>query len=238
LSRAQVEGITEGMPGNDDINKLAFLAAEAKKEGAWLEFSRFCEFRAQGVRPVAMKHLSGFLQAAAHWPLEERLTFSKWVLWRSRKFHDDRVVLPHPLRTKLLIPTLRSLIGTYPGEAEGHLWLGLLRCDEPWLHLEQALKLDPSCELARRTLTEWIISDVEYNQHELPSGYINDPWEDLNNLERASKLASGSAEEARVRLWQQEISELRARAEIWLAAKTDSRNVIPFPGRKVWIVGD
>jgi len=226
------------MPRNDDIDKLAFLAAEAKKEGAWLEFSRFCELRAQGVRAAAMEHLKSFLQAAAHWSLEERLIFSKWVLWGSRKFHDDRVVLPHPLRTKLLIPTLRSLIETSPGEAEGHLWLGLLRCDEPWLHLEQALKLDSSCELARRTLTDWIISDVEYNQHELPSGYINDPRDDLNDLERASKLASGSAEEARVRLWQQEIAKLRARAEVWLAAKTDARNVIPFPGRKVWTVGE
>jgi hypothetical protein len=226
------------MPGNDDIDKLAFLATEAKNEEAWLEFSRFCKFRAQGVRAAAMEHLSSFLQGAVDWSLGERLTFSKWVLWRSRKFHDNRVVLPHPLRTKLLIPTLRSWIESSPGEAEGHLWLGLLRCDEPWLHLEQALELDPSCELARRTLTDWIISGVEYNQHELPSGYINDPVDDLNDLERASRLASGSTEEVRVRLWQQEIAELRARAEVWLAAKSDSRNVIPFPGRKVWLVGE
>lgn len=226
------------MPGNSDIDELALLATEAKKEDAWLEFSRFCELRERGVRAAAMEHLNNFLQAAVAWPLEKRLAFSKWVLWRGRKFHDDRVVLPHPLRKKLLIPTLRSWIEIAPGEAEAHLWLGLLRCDDPWLHLEQALELDPSCELARRTLTDWIISHVEYNQHELPSLYINDPVDDLNDLERASKLASGSTEEARMRLWHQEIAELRARAEVWLAAMSDSRNVIPFPGRKVWIVGE
>jgi hypothetical protein len=226
------------MPGNDDIDKLAFLAMEAKKEEAWLEFARFCELRAQGVRAAAMEHLSSFLQAAAHWSLEERLTFSKWVLWCSRKFHDDRVVLPQPLRTKLLIPTLRSWIETFPGEAEVHLWLGLLRCDDPSRHLERAIELDPSCELARLTLTNWIISDIEYNQHELPSFYINDPVEDLNDLEKASKLASGSTTEARVRLWRQEIAELRARAELWLAAKGRSNNVIPFPDRKTWINGE
>ena len=238
MSLAQVEGITGGMPGNDDINKLAFLAAEAKREGAWLEFSRFCEFRAQGVRAAAMKHLSGFLLAAAHWSLEERLAFSKWVLWRSRTFHDDRVVLPHPLRTKLLIPTLQSWVETSPGEAETYLWLGLLRCDDPSRHLERAIELDPSCELARLTLTNWIISGIEYNQHELPSFYINDPVEDLNDLEKAASLASGSISEARVKLWQQEIAELRARAEVWLAARDDTHSVIPFPGRKVWIVGE
>ncbi len=71
------------MPGNSDIDKLAFLAMEAGKEGAWLEFSRFCEFRGRGVRAAAMEHLNNFLQAAVPWSLEKRLTFSKWVLWRA-----------------------------------------------------------------------------------------------------------------------------------------------------------
>jgi hypothetical protein len=219
------------MPGNSDLDALVFLAADARKEDAWLEFSRFCERRGQGVRAVAMEHLNNFLLAAASWSLDKRLAFSKWVMWRSRKFDDDRVVLPDPLRKKLLIPTLRSWAEISPNDAEVHLWLGLLRCDDPSGHLDQALKLDPSCELARRTLTNWIIGDVEYNQHELPSFYINDPVEDLNELERASKLASDSTEEPRVRIWQQEIAELRTRAEGWVAAKGRSHGVVPFPGR-------
>ncbi|QQO33460.1 hypothetical protein JJC00_33915 [Bradyrhizobium diazoefficiens] len=102
--------------------------------------------------------------------------------------------------------------------------------------MERAIELDPSCELARLTLTNWIISDIEYNQHELPSFYINDPVKDLNDLEKASRLASGSATEARARLWRQEIAELRARAEVWRAAE-GSNSVIPFPDRKTWING-
>jgi hypothetical protein len=217
------------MPSDNDLNALIFLAAEAKKEDLWLDFSRFCELRGQGVRAAAMEHLDKFAQAAASWSFEKRRTFSQWVLWRSRKFQDDRVVLPHPLRERLIVPTLRIWCDTLPSEAEPHLWLGLLRCDDPSNHLDQALNLDPSCELARRTLTNWIISDIDYNQHELPSFYINDPASDLKELEKASKLASASTAEAWASNVHQEIAELRARAEDAVAAQSRATNVVQFP---------
>ncbi len=220
------------MASADDLNALIFLAAEAKKEDSWLNFSRFCELRGQGVRAAAMEHLDKFVEAAATWSFEKRRAFSQWVLWRSRKFRDDRAVLPHPLREQIIVPTLRIWCDTLPGEAEPHLWLGVLRCDDPSNHLDQALNLDPSCELARRTLTDWILSDVDYNQHELPSFYINDPASDLKELEKASKLASGSTAEAWARNVRQEIAELRARAEDAVAAKIRASNVVPFPGTR------
>jgi hypothetical protein len=211
------------------MNTLAFLAAEARKTEAWYDFSRFCELRAQGVRAAALEHLNKFLQVTASWSLEKRLAFSKWVLWRSRKFQDDRVVLPHPIRERLIVPTLRSWSDVSPGEPEAHLWLGPLRCDDPSHHLHQALKLDPSCDLARKTLTEWIISGVEYNQHELPGFYINDPVGDLEELDRASELAAGVTIEAWAGIRRQEIAELRARALSWMATNNRAGNVVPFP---------
>lgn len=235
LSHVKVEDISWLMPYDNDLNTLIFLAAEAKKEDSWFDFSRFCELRGQGVRAAALEHLDKFAQAAASWSFEKRRAFSHWVLWRSRKFRDDRVVLPHPLREQLIVPTLRMWCDALPSEAEPHLWLGLLRCDNPSIHLDQALKLDPSCDLARRTLTDWILSDVHYNQHELPSGYINDAASDLKELERAAELASGSMSEAWARNVHREIAELRVRAEEAMAAQSCGTNVVPFPGSRLRI---
>jgi hypothetical protein len=47
------------------MNKLLFLAAKARKEESWLDFSRFCELRGQGVRAAAMEELGKFLKANA-----------------------------------------------------------------------------------------------------------------------------------------------------------------------------
>ena len=236
LSRGQVEGINLAMPYDSDMNTLIFLAAEAGKEEEWHDFSRFCEFRGQGVRAAAMEHLNKFLQSTARWSLEKRLAFSKWALWRSRKFQNDRVVLPHPIRERLIVPTLRSWSEASPGEAEAHLWLGLLRCDDPSRHLDQALELDPSCALARQTLTDWIISDVEYNQHELPSFYINDPASDLEELDKASELAAGVTVEAWVRIRRKAIAELRTQALSWIATNNRAGNVVSFPDTRFRVI--
>ena len=214
------------------MDTLIFLAAEARKEEEWHDFSRFCEFRGRGLRTAAMEHLNKFLQVAGGWSLEKRLAFSKWVLGRSRRFQRDRAVLPHPIRERLIVPTLRSWSEASPSEAEAHLWLGLLRCDNPSRHLDQALKLDPSCELARRTLMEWIISDVEYNQHELPSFYINDPAKDLKELDRASELAAGATAEAWITITRQEIALLRTKVLSWMATKDRAGNVVSFHGAR------
>jgi hypothetical protein len=224
------------MPYDGDMNALIFLAAEARKEEEWHDFSRFCELRGQGARAAAMEHLNKFLHAAARWSLEKRLAFSKWVLRCSRRFRDDRVVLPHPIRERLVVPTLRSWSEASAGEAEAHLWLGLLRCDDPSRHLDQALKLDPSCALARQTLTDWIISDVEYNQHELPSLYINDPAGDLAELDRASELVAGVTVEAWVRIRQKAIAELRTRALSWMATNNRDGNVVSFPDTRFRVI--
>lgn len=215
------------MPGNSDMDAIIYLATDARKEDAWLEFSRYCERRGRGVRAAAMEHLENFLQAAVAWSFEKRLAFSRWVLCHRPKFSDDRVVLPNPLRTRLLIPTFRAWEEMSPGEAEAHLWLGILRCDDPSAHLGKALELDPSCELARETLTCWILSDIAYNQHELPSGYLGDPADDLRELDRASELLCASTVETWVSTVQKQIVHHRALAEDALAKKDRAGKVVP-----------
>jgi hypothetical protein len=70
---------------------------------------------------------------------------------------------------------------------------------------------------------EWIISDIEYNQHELPSFYIHDPRRDLAELDRARDLLAGASTSGETNRQKLEITELRVRTEGWLAAH-------PLPG--------
>ncbi|WP_076864875.1 hypothetical protein [Bradyrhizobium mercantei] len=220
------------MPYHSDMDALLYLAEEAKKEHSWLEFSQFCGLRARGVRAAAMEQLDRFIRTTDSWSFERQRAFSQWVLSGSRRFNDGRVVLPHPIRERLIVPTLRRWCEISPKEAEPHLWLGVLRSGaDPAHHLEGALELDPSCILARQTLIEWILGAVDYNQHELPYAYINDPADDLQALAQASELISGSETEAWGASALREIAEFRARADSWMTRRSDAGNVVPFVRR-------
>jgi hypothetical protein len=201
----------------NDMDKLVAIAEQAGRQPRWSAFAEFCRLRGQGVRGEAFKRLDAFVDEAAAWDFRARLDFVEWVLDESRQFTDPASLLAHPAKTRLIVPTVREWLEQSLDDAQPHLWLGLLRCDDPSLHLERALELDPSCDLARTTLTQWILADVDYNQHELPAFYIHDPRDDLSALDQAARLVDGAAvgpwaDEAR-----REISELLARAKEWLA---------------------
>lgn len=204
------------MPYNSDLDELKRLAAEAELNSQYRLFAEFAASRAQGVRQRALDRLAGFLEEARLWPFPERLDFVRWLLGRSCQFSDNTVVLPQPLREALIVPTVREWADASPESADPFLWLGLLRCDEPALHLEKALQLNPSCDLARKTLVEWIVADIEYNQHELPQLYIHDPRDDLKSLDRATILLSEHLTDEWIGVVRQEILELRRHAEGWL----------------------
>lgn len=202
------------MTVDDDRDRLRETAARVCETAALAEFSRYCEYRARDVRPLAMKALNRFLDVAAIWPFEERLTFARWLLLLSRTFLNENALLPQPLRTRLIEPVVREWQTASPDNAEPHLWLGLLRCDDPSLHLDRAIALDPGCELARQTLMQWILNNIEYHQHELPEYYICDPRDDLRDLKKALSLCCGP--EDRVIDFRRRILALRMRAEEWL----------------------
>ena len=203
---------------DSDMDKLAALTVRAKERPEWNSFAEFATLRSRGVRSEAMKQLKSFLDDASAWDFSARLTFTKWALEESRQFSDPGFFLPQPAHARLIVPTVRAWLDIAPSDAEPHLWLGLLRCDDPSRHLERALELDPTCEPARQTLAQWILADIDYNQHELPAFYIHDPRDDLKALDQASSLAEGSAVEEWATEIRREIIELRTRAEDWLKA--------------------
>jgi hypothetical protein len=200
------------------MDKLAALTARAKERPVWNSFAEFARLRSVGRRAAAMNHLNGFLDDACAWDFYARFEFTKWALEESRQFSDRGFFLPHPAQVRLIVPTLREWLDVAPFDAEPHLWLGLLRCDDPSRHLKRALELDPTCEPARQTLAQWILADIEYNQHELPAFYIHDPRDDLKALDQATRLVQASAVEEWANDIRREIIDLRARTEVWLQA--------------------
>jgi len=204
------------MPYNRDLDELMRLAVEVNLRPQYRIFAEFAELRGQGVRRGALDKLRCFLDLATFWPFPERLVFVRWLLEKSRKFSDSSIVLPQVARERLVVPTVREWSEANSAEAEPWLWLGLLRCDRPARHLERALALDPSCDLARKTLIEWIISDIKYNQHHLPQFYIYDPRGDLKDLDQAESLIEGRAIDEWATEVQREITELRRLAAQWV----------------------
>ncbi|GEM_PF-1079132 len=205
------------MPWDKDLDRLRGIAAALGDKPAWRRFADYCAKRGAGVRPAAMSALEDFLNEAAGWTDDERLVFARWLLPQSQSFMGQHLILPQPLYERLVIPAIRAWSVQAPHSAEPRLWLGLLRCDDPWAHLEAALALDPGCDLAKRTLVNRILAGIDYNQHHMPEFYIHDPRLDLVDLDRVVALASGADDGT----WKADVlaeaRSLRAVAESWLS---------------------
>jgi len=92
------------------------------------------------------------------------------------------MLLPHPLNLRLIEPTLLEWTIVEPECSEPHQWLG------GYEHLRQALELDPDNQLARGKLISCILSQVGFNGHELPNGYLGIAKGDLEVLGEAEEL--------------------------------------------------
>jgi hypothetical protein len=94
-------------------------------------------------RKEAFQSLATFLQTAASWSFEERLAFCRWLLAASLTLGDRGSPLPQPLLAEIAVPTVKEWSRRDPNSAEAHLWLGMMRCDDPLMHLARAMDLDP-----------------------------------------------------------------------------------------------
>jgi hypothetical protein len=88
-----------------------------------------------------------------------------------------------------------------------HFWLALYDHNEhPGRSLREAIRLDPAYGPARAALAQLILKEIECNQHELPSGYLGNPADDLIALSEAQVLVAKSVEPpVRARLEEQNL---------------------------------
>ena len=92
------------------------------------------------------------------------------------------MLIPHPLHVRVMEPTLLEWTLTEPDCYEPHLWLG------GYDNLSVALELAPHNELVSNKLIAVILGRVGFATHELPTGYLGSPNEDLAALSQAEAL--------------------------------------------------
>ena len=179
---------------------LKDVAAEASETQAWAEYARFCAEYERGLRPQALSTLDCFICNLERKPFIERRNFVSWLLTKTHGMQGEHMAIPHPLRLRIIEPTLVEWTAEEPSCAEPHRWIG------GYEHLKRALELDERDEIARRKL---IVRLLRVGTHLLPQKYVGDPRRDLQALLEAETLLNGLPNVNERRNWSAEIKEER-----------------------------
>ena len=182
--------------------EMNMLAAEAESERFWKPYAEWCRTRARRLTEQAEIIAGQFSEAARQWPFDERKRFAVWLVnstgvaiercggqrYQSRfsysgpRMFDSRTVVDVVVR-----PTLAEWRNTDPSNPEPCFWIALYE-EDFWSNLQEARRLDPMHGPSNEAFVVQNIRGIEYNQHELPSGYIDDPADDLITLTEAEVL--------------------------------------------------
>lgn len=215
---------------NKFTDAMLTLAAEAAREPSWHLYAGWCEARACGDRDRAAAKADAFAAVALSWSFEDRQRFSLWLMkatgWvmelcggsaleSRRSTGGSGLFAPRQVVEIVLLPTLAEWQSKDPTNAEAWFWLGLYS-DDIDACLIEAIHLDPEHGLARASLAKHILATIGYAQHELPSGYIGNPADDLTNLHEVETLLTASVEPPTSALLLQEARRLQEVAEAWI----------------------
>ena len=124
--------------------------------------------------------------------------------------------MPHPLRVNFLEPTLVEWIVNKPESGEPHRWLGTLN------HLEAAIRLDPTDQIARERMASYVFGGVGNALSHLSccKYYAGNPYEDLQALEKVEALIEALADEEMRAQYYVEMADLREGVRDYLHGKT------------------
>jgi hypothetical protein len=197
----------------DFFETLNKVAAEANKTPEWSDYATFCVEYERGLRKKAFAILDRFISVYERASFADRRRFVSWLLYQAEGREGRHMLLPHQLNVRLIEPTLLEWTMEDPDCSEPHRWLGGSE------HLKQAIELDPTDEIARRKLIVWVMSQVSDAVHELPFGYLGNPFEDLALLADAEKLAADLQNEKERDLFVTEIKAERKSIEDHLLKK-------------------
>ncbi len=189
---------------------LREISAEAERSHEWSDYAAFCSEYERGLRKQAFAILNRFISNMERAPFSERKRFVSWLMNATAGVEGQHMAAPHPLRVRIIEPTLVEWTAVEPNCSEPHRWLG------GYEHLKSALLLDASDEIARRKLLDLIMGAVDYSTHELPHGYIGDPHEDLIGLAEACELADGMTNEIERKQFAEEIEQQRVLIQSYL----------------------
>lgn len=176
---------------------------EAAAEG-WSMYAEYCSEQEKGLRSRAFAALKQFIRITLDAPLSERQRFVSWLLAFANERDGRDQLIPYPLKKSLIEPTLLNWLAAEPNNSVPHRWLG----DRE--HLERALELDPSDQIARKNLIILLLSWLNYATHELPRGYLGSVPDDLKTLDRVEALLAGLSDESLRSSYAHEVAEERS----------------------------
>jgi hypothetical protein len=191
-------------------------SVEVKAKGfpGWEGYARFCGDLQRGLRKQAFEALEGFIAKLELAPLIERCQFVHWLLSEIDQAGSNTLLAPHPLKVRIVDPTLLEWVTTAPNSSEPHRWIG------GHDHLKRAIEIDPDDQIARKQLVVSILDGVAYATHEMPRGYLGSPQDDWQALAEAELLLAGLTNEEIRRDLLSEVAEQRLLVEAaWEQAK-------------------
>jgi hypothetical protein len=211
---------------------MTSTSAEIANEPSWRLYADFCEARANDLREHSAVIAEQFAEVAQGWSFEEKKRFGLWLMnstgrvverfgrskYRCRATTGGPgIFAPRIVVVAILLPTLVEWRRREPLNPEPHFWLALYDHDgDSASSLREALRLDPAYGPARAALAEEILQYIKYTQHELPSGYLGNPADDLIALGEAQILVADSVEAPVRACLEQKILDLRTIAEDWV----------------------
>ena len=170
---------------DDYFKTLKELSATAAKVPEWADYATFCSQYEHGLRTQAFGILETFISKLERLSFSDRRRFVSWLLAATDGAPGQHMAVPHPLKIRIVEPTLVEWTAVEPHCSEPHRWLG------GYEHLRCAVETDPTDEVARRKLIGLILGNVDYSTHELPRGYMGEPNHDLASLREAEELIRG-----------------------------------------------
>jgi hypothetical protein len=211
------------------------LAADIANEPSWRIYADWCKARANDLRDQSAVAAEQFVEVAQGWSFEERKRFGLWLMDSSgrvlercgrSKYHSRAslggpgIEAPRIVEVAILLPTLIEWRRREPTNPEPHFWLALYDHNE-----HAAFRLDPAYGPARAALAEHVLEYMKYNQHELPSGYLGNPADDLIALDKARAWVAESVDPPVRASVEDQVSILRAIAEDWIRLSDQLRGL-------------
>lgn len=212
------------MPSPEDLDEALHLARRLS-EPSWSAYVDFLELRGKGLRQPALNRLKTFIAQAQTWSFAERWNFASTVLGSVQNSQWLRIALPEPLVSHVLRPALEEALTHFPTDPRPSFWLG---CENIFVWeaaggdhqqldwMREALRRDPEFQPARELFVALLLHGIAWAQHELPSGYLGQPLEDLEVLEEGQEILSGVSSPTRRQEFAQELEAAERTARQYL----------------------